>query len=152
MAGLWRRGGGTIIRPRGDDIEYLPRMPYLPPGSLREVLAYPAAVEKFADDAFSHALGRLDLSHLVPRLDQVRRWDRELSGDSQQRLAVARALLHAPRWIFIDEVLDILDEKARERVVDVLTQDLKTTGVIHFGREAVHDGLFVRTLHLINDT
>ncbi len=152
MAGLWLRGAGRIIRPLGDDVEYLPRTPYLPPGSLREVLAYPAAVDKFADDAFSRALERLDLSHLVPRLDHARRWERELNGDSQQRLSIARALLHAPRWIFIDEVLDVLDEKARERVIDVLTRDLETTGIIHFGRESVHDRLYMRTLHLINDT
>ncbi len=152
MAGLWLRGAGRIVRPTGDDIEYLPRTPYLPPGSLREVLAYPAAVEKFADGAFGRALERLDLSHLVSRLDQVRRWDREINGDAQQRVSLARALLHAPRWIFIDEVLDVLDDKARERVIDVLSHDLEATGVIHFGRESAHDGFFARTLHLINDT
>jgi putative ATP-binding cassette transporter len=151
MAGLWLRGAGRIVRPRGDDIEYLPRTPYLPPGSLREVLAYPAAVDKFADGAFSRVLERLDLSHLVPRLDQVQRWDRELNGDSQQRVSVARALLHAPHWIFIDEVLDVLDDKARERVIDVLTRDLNRTGIIHFGRESADERVFVRTLHLIND-
>jgi putative ATP-binding cassette transporter len=152
MAGLWLRGAGRIVRPRGDDIEYLPRTPYLPPGSLREVLAYPAAVDQFADEAFSRALERLDLSHLVARLDEVQRWDRELNGDAQQRVSVARALLHAPRWIFIDEVLDVLDDKARERVIEVLTRDLETTGIIHFGRESADEPVFVRTLHLIHDT
>ena len=49
------------------------------------------------------------LDRLVPMLDQLRRWDRVLSEGEQQSLAFARALLHAPPWLLIDEALDTLD-------------------------------------------
>ena len=152
MAGLWPWGAGTITRPPCEDIAYLPRTPYLPPGSLREVLAYPSEIGRFAAGAFNHVLERLDLARLIGALDQVRRWDRELSDDEQQRVAVARALLHDPRWMLIDEVLDALDEQARERVIEVLTQDFQNTGIIHLGRQTAHDRLFGRTMHLIKET
>jgi putative ATP-binding cassette transporter len=151
LAGLWPWGAGHITRPKGDETLYLPRSPYLPPGTLREVLAYPRSVEGFDDRAFKTALERLDLARLIPQLDLTQRWDRELSDDEQQSLAFARALLHAPLWILIDEVLDALDERTRDRVIDVLSHDLERTGIIHIGRAAAHDRLFGRTLHLVMD-
>ncbi len=151
LAGLWPWGAGQITRPKGEQVLYLPRSPYLPPGTLREVLAYPLTVESFNEKAFKPALDRLDLSRLVPMLDLTQRWDRGLNDDEQHKVAFARALLHAPAWMLIDEVLDGLDEQARERVMDVLSNDLQNTGIIHIGRVAPHDRLFGRTIHLVKD-
>jgi vitamin B12/bleomycin/antimicrobial peptide transport system ATP-binding/permease protein len=151
LAGLWPWGAGHIIRPKGEETLYLPRAPYHPPGTLREVLAYPAGVERFDDHAYEPVLDRLGLARLIPLLDAAQRWDRELSDDEQQSLAFARALLHAPPWILIDEVLDALDEGTRDRIIDVLRNALPRTGIIHIGRSAAHDGLFGRTVHLVMD-
>jgi putative ATP-binding cassette transporter len=129
----------------------MPRTPYLPPGTLREVLAYPRAAQDFDAAAYTGALTRLQLDRLLPLLDVSRRWDRELSEDEQQTVAFARTLLHAPAWLLIDEVLDSLDEDARERVVDLLSKDLPRTGIIHIGRADAHDHLFARVLHLVKD-
>jgi len=52
--------------------------PYLPRGTLREVLAYPLKVTQFKAEAFEQALRRMKLRRLVPMLDEVHRWDREL--------------------------------------------------------------------------
>jgi putative ATP-binding cassette transporter len=151
LAGLWPWGAGHIARPTGEEMLYLPRVPYLPPGTLREVLAYPSSVEHFDENAFAPVLERLNLARLVPLLDRTLRWDRDLSVDTQQSLVIAGALLRSPRWIFIDEVLDALDESTRNRVIDVLSHDLQQTGIIYIGRIAVHDRLFGRTLHLVKD-
>ena len=151
LAGLWPWGGGTITRPKGEEILYLPRAPYLPPGTLREVLAYPSTVDGFDFEAFEPALARLDLARLVPLLDSTQRWDRDLNDDEQQCVAFARALLHRPSWMLIDEVLDGLDDEVRERVIDVLSKDLGQTGIIHIGRATAQDHLFGRTLHLVKD-
>jgi vitamin B12/bleomycin/antimicrobial peptide transport system ATP-binding/permease protein len=151
LAGLWPWGTGRIKRPKGEDAMYLPRVPYLPPGTLREVLAYPWGVEKFADGAFAPALTRVDLARLVPMLDSTQRWERDLSEDEQHSLVFARTLLHQPRWMIIDEVLDSLDDRVRECVIDVLTKDLQQTGIIYIGRTPPHDRLFGRTLRLMKD-
>jgi putative ATP-binding cassette transporter len=151
LAGLWPWGTGRIKRPKGEDAMYLPRVPYLPPGTLREVLAYPWGVEKFPDGAFAPALTRVDLARLVPMLDSTQRWERELSEDEQHSLVFARALLHEPRWMIIDEVLDSLDDRVRDCVIDVLTKDLQQTGIVYIGRTPPHDRLFGRTVRLMKD-
>src|ERR1700686_504851 len=151
LAGLWPWGAGRVTRPRGEEILYIPRTPYVPPGTLREVLAYPSATETFEGAAYANALVRLELERLVPLLDVSRRWDHELSEDEQQTLAFARVVLHAPPWVLIDEVLDSLDEDARRRILGLFVKDLQRTGVIHIGRADAHDHLFSRVLHLVKD-
>jgi putative ATP-binding cassette transporter len=151
LAGLWPWGAGQVARPKGEELLYMPRTPYLPPGTLREVLAYPATTESFEADAYGNALTRLNLDRLTPMLDKVERWDRELNEDEQQTLAFARVLLHSPPWVIIDEVLDSLDDDIRQRILDIFGADLKHTGVVHIGRADSHDHLFTRVLHLVKD-
>ena len=151
LAGLWPWGAGRVAHPRGEELLYMPRTPYLPPGTLREVLAYPSATEAFEAAAYARALVRLKMERLVPLLDVSRRWDHELSEDEQQTLAFARVALHAPPWVLIDEVLDSLDDDARRDILDLFVKDLSHTAVIHIGRAEAHDHLFSRVLHLVKD-
>jgi putative ATP-binding cassette transporter len=151
LAGLWPWGAGRVAHPRGEELLYMPRTPYLPPGTLREVLAYPSATEAFEAPAYARALVRLKLERLVPLLDVSRRWDHELSEDEQQTLAFARVALHSPPWVLIDEVLDSLDDDARDDILDLFVKDLSHTAVIHIGRADAHDHLFSRVLHLVKD-
>ena len=151
LAGLWPWGAGRVSHPRGEELFYMPRTPYLPPGTLREALAYPSSVGKFAADDYRGALARLGLESLEPLLDVAKRWDRELSEDEQQRLAFATLLLHAPHWVLIDEVLDSLDAESLQRVSEVLTRDLQGTAIIYIGRAEMQDRLFSRVLHLTKD-
>jgi putative ATP-binding cassette transporter len=152
LAGLWPWGAGRVIRPRGEQIFYVPRgTPYMPHGTLREVLAYPARTERFWDDgAFVYALRRMGLGRLVPILDDVTlRWDRELRHDEQLRLAFARILLHEPPWVVIDDTFGSLDGETLERVIDVFANELERTSVIHIGSAEAHDPLFSRVVHLM---
>lgn len=151
LAGLWPWGAGRIARPRGEALLYMPRTPYLPPGTLREVLAYPSATATYSTADYENALVRLKLQRLMPMLDVAQRWDHELSDDEQQTLAFARVVLHAPPWVLIDEVLDSLDDEARQCILDLFIKDLPHTGVIHIGRADAHDHLFSRVLHLVKD-
>ena len=149
LAGLWPWGSGRIIRPRGEQIFYLPRgTPYLPRGNLREVLAYPLKAENFGADAFTRALFRLGLERLAPLLDETRRWDRELSQDEQLCLVFARMLIQTPPWVLIDGTLGLLDDDVLELVIDVFTKELKATGIIHIGGPGEAHDLFSAVLHL----
>jgi len=151
LAGLWPWGSGQITRPTDEQTLYLPSgTPYLPRGTLKEVLAYPLEVDRFEDTTYARALARLGLARLVDMLDVTRRWDRELSQDEQLALAFARILLQAPPWLLIDDMLGALDDEALERVVDIFSNELEHTGVIHMGRAAqARDPLFHRVLHLV---
>jgi putative ATP-binding cassette transporter len=151
LAGLWPWGTGRVARPRGEPTLYIPRASYFPPGTLREVLAYPSAVAGFTPEACAHVLERLGLERLTPMLEETRRWEGVLSEEEQQSLAFARALLHAPAWLVIDEALEALEEDALPRVREILTQDLKNAGVLYIGRTGAQDSMFGRVIHLVND-
>jgi putative ATP-binding cassette transporter len=152
FAGLWPWGSGRITRSMSEEALYLPPAPYLPPGTLREVLAYPLSVADFDASAFQPALDRLNLPRLIPLLDAARRWDHELSDEEQRALMFARALLHAPAWIFIEEFLEAFDDQTRARVMDVLKNDLAHTGIICLGHHDEHSPLFGTTLHLVRNS
>jgi putative ATP-binding cassette transporter len=150
LAGLWPWGKGRVARPAGEQIFYLPRgTPYMPRGTLREVLAYPLKAESFGENEFARALFRLGLERLAPLLDATRRWDRELSQDEQLCLAIARILLQRPPWVLIDGTFGSLDDDVLELVIDVFSNELQRTGVIHIGGPAQAHPLFTRVLHLV---
>ena len=151
LAGLWPWGSGQLSLPKGESIHYMPRgTPYLPNGSLREVLSYPLGVERFEREGFDRALAAVQLSRLTPMLDETRRWDRELSPDEQQLLAFARVVLQAPAWVLMDEAFGSLDEDALERVVELFTGPLAAVGIVHIGRAGLaRDRLFTEVVHLV---
>jgi vitamin B12/bleomycin/antimicrobial peptide transport system ATP-binding/permease protein len=150
LAGLWPWGSGTVTHPAEEEILYMSRTPYLPPGTLLEVLAYPKPTSDFESKACSDALARVGLERLTPKLDSTERWDRELNEDEQQALALARVIIHKAPWILIDEVLDSLDDTSLDRAVDIFTKDLAQSGVIYIGRSEAHH-MFTSVLHLIMD-
>lgn len=151
LAGLWPWGSGRVLRPGDEAVLYMPRgTPYLPTGSLREVLCYPRAADGYDDAAVTHALTRLGLERTLPLLDQTRRWDRELDHDEQMRLAFARVLLQSPAWVVIDEGLGSLDGDTLERVIDVFGKELAQAGVVHIGQAAqAQERLFTQVVKLV---
>ncbi|MGH8219419.1 MAG: ABC transporter ATP-binding protein/permease [Steroidobacteraceae bacterium] len=150
LAGLWPWGEGRIVLPKDEPILYFPRgTPYLPRGTLREVLAYPLQVESFSPEAYGAALARLGLERLVPLLDESRRWDRALSADEQLSAAFARIVLQAPPWVLIDNTFGSLDGDTLERVIDVFATELERTSVIHIGSAQARDPLFSRIVHFV---
>ena len=151
LAGLWPWGTGRIVRPRDAQILYVPRTPYIPPGTLREVLAYPSKVDAFARPAFARVLSRLGLDRLVPLLDQSGQWEQSLSADEQQALGFARIALRQPSWVIFDDVLGSLDGYTLERALDVLAHDLGQAGLIHIGSTRSRDEFFPQVLHLTKD-
>jgi vitamin B12/bleomycin/antimicrobial peptide transport system ATP-binding/permease protein len=133
LAGLWPWGSGRIAFPRSGSVMFVPKRPYLPDGSLREALAYPAPVEKFSQEAYERSLMRLGLGRLSPDLDRRSRWEQELTDPEQQALAFARLRLHEPSWVVIDEALESIGPEAREAVFDLLARELSHTAVLCIG-------------------
>jgi putative ATP-binding cassette transporter len=150
LAGLWPWGAGSIILPAGEAILYFPRgSPYLPRGTLEDVLVYPADAARFKPGQAAGALQRLGLARLLPLLHEVRRWERELSDDEQLSLAFARVLLHAPAWLIIEDIFGGLERETLEHVVDVFAHELRNTAVIHIGSAETDDPWRGRVLHLM---
>ncbi|WP_237217591.1 ABC transporter ATP-binding protein/permease, partial [Falsiroseomonas oryziterrae] len=148
VAGLWPWGSGEIRTPPREKMFFMPQRPYMPIGSLRAALAYPAAAKRFPDAAMAAALERCELAHLVPRLDDEERWDRVLSLGEQQRLAFARLLLHRPRWVFLDEATAALDEENQDSMMRLFREELADSALVSIGHRPGLDAYHDRTLHL----
>lgn len=123
LARIWPYAEGEIRMPDAAECLFLPQRPYLPLGSLRAALTYPAAPETVEDARLTGILEQLGLQHLRARLDDVALWSQILSGGEQQRVAIARALLHRPRWLFLDEATSALDEPSEAAVYQALCAD-----------------------------
>ena len=59
LAGLWPFGKGRIGQPRDARVLFLPQKPYLPIGTLREVLSYPEAPDRYTDEVCRRGAGGL---------------------------------------------------------------------------------------------
>jgi vitamin B12/bleomycin/antimicrobial peptide transport system ATP-binding/permease protein len=151
IAGLWPWGRGRIEMPPRDAIAFIPRRPYLPPGLLKTALAYPSGPQAFQDADYVACLKSVGLERFVPALGHSARWDRKLSEEDQQALALARLVLHKPRWIIADDALDLLDPEQRKLVISLLSDVLKDVAVLKLGRTEALNGLFKRVLHIVRD-
>jgi putative ATP-binding cassette transporter len=149
ISGLWPWGSGEIRVPPRERMFFMPQRPYMPIGSLRAALAYPAAPKRFADAAMVAALERVHLPHLTARLDEEERWDRVLSLGEQQRLAFARLLLHKPAWVFLDEATAALDDENQDSMMRLFREELAESAVVSIGHRPGLDVYHDRTLHLI---
>lgn len=150
LAGLWPWGSGSISLP--NDVAFIPNTPYLPPGSLRDVLCYPREAKNFADEALMESLARVGLQRLAGALDREARWDRELSDDEQRLVSFARLALLRPAWVVIDEALDVLQAEARGKVLALLEQTLGGSTIVNIGRAASGaESFFPRVYRLTSD-
>lgn len=122
-AGLHECGTGSIERPPADQVAFLPEQPYLPPGTLRELLVPAGASEEITDAQIQELLEKLGLGSLLKpneRTDVPRNWQDSLSLQEEKLLAIARTLLAKPRFAFIDELESALNDADRRRVLDLL--------------------------------
>jgi len=112
MAGLWCKGNGTVTMPPSSEMLFLPQKPYMLPGTLREQLFYPHQPSDRTDAQLQSLLERVCLADLAARcggFDTSTDWSRVLSLGEQQRIAIARALLIQPRFLFLDEATSAVD-------------------------------------------
>lgn len=142
LAGIWPFGSGTVERPAGTAM-FLPQKPYIPLGTLRRALSYPAEPDAYGEGVMQAALADAGLGSLAPELDVDAAWGQRLSGGEQQRLAFARALLARPDWLFLDEATANLDMEGQEELYRTLRARMPGTTLVSIthapGVAAVHE-------------
>jgi putative ATP-binding cassette transporter len=100
LAGLWRDGSGRIVRPSRAALQILPERPYLPPGTLRELLAPDTTPAALGEARIVDTLRGLGVETAMQRaggLDVERDWHSVLTLDEQRLVSAAHLLLAAPR-------------------------------------------------------
>lgn len=130
IAGIWPYGNGVIEIPKAMKILFLPQRSYLPIGSLRAAINYPASADAYKDRAIVHYLELCRLPHLMGWLDESDNWSTRLSPGEQQRLAFVRALLSEPDVLFLDEATSALDAETEQTLYELVMAELPLAAVI----------------------
>jgi vitamin B12/bleomycin/antimicrobial peptide transport system ATP-binding/permease protein len=151
LAGLWPYVEGTISRPGLEHVLFCAQQPYLPLGSLRTALAYPAPAESLADDVAVETLRSIQLGQLAERLDLEADWSKTLSPGEQQRLAFGRILIARPSLVFLDETTSALDEGMEHALYERVREQLPDCTLISVGHGGTLDRMHTNELTLVGD-
>ncbi|MFT4097363.1 MAG: ABC transporter ATP-binding protein/permease [Rhodoblastus sp.] len=131
IAGLWPWGSGRIQRPNDATIAFMPQRPYMPLGTLRDAINYPASGHEPEAGEIEDILAECGLAHLTPRLDEEDAWSTVLSGGELQRVAFARIFLKKPDIIIMDEATSALDELTQARMMELVVERLANSTLLH---------------------
>jgi putative ATP-binding cassette transporter len=148
IAGIWPFGEGAIAIPAKATLMMLPQRPYFPVGSLKAAIIYPSEETAFDSKRVADALVAVGLPQLAPRLEEEAHWNRMLSLGEQQRLGLARALLHAPQFLFLDEATASLDEASEAELYHLLKEKLPGTTVVSIGHRTTLEAFHERNVAL----
>ena len=151
LGGVWPYGSGIIHVPPGAEPLVLPQNAYMPLGSLRGTLTYPRPEDAYPHEAIREVLTAVGLDKFAPQLDTVHQWANQLSGGEQQRIAIARALLQKPGWLFLDEATSALDEHSEAELYKLLRERLPETAIVSIGHRASLRQFHDRFLELSGD-
>jgi vitamin B12/bleomycin/antimicrobial peptide transport system ATP-binding/permease protein len=151
IAGIWPFGSGSIAIPAKATLMMLPQRPYLPIGSLKAAIVYPAEADTFGSERVGDVLTAVGLPQLASRLEEHAHWNRMLSLGEQQRLGLARALLHQPQFLFLDEATASLDEAAEASLYRLLEEKLSTTTIVSIGHRSTLEAFHQRNVVLARD-
>jgi vitamin B12/bleomycin/antimicrobial peptide transport system ATP-binding/permease protein len=151
IAGTWPFGSGTVFVPKGAKVMALPQRPYFPIGTLAAAVTYPAEPGTFDSEALAEVVRAVGLPALAGRLHEEAHWNRMLSLGEQQRLGIARAILQAPDYLFLDEATASLDEAAEAALYRLLDERLKGTTIVSIGHRSTLSAFHRRGLTLVRE-
>jgi putative ATP-binding cassette transporter len=151
VAGIWPFATGTICIPAKATLMMLPQRPYFPVGSLHAAVAYPAEASAYSPQRLADVVAAVGLPALALRLDEEAHWNRMLSLGEQQRLGLARALLHAPQYLFLDEATASLDEASEAALYRLIEEKLPATTIVSIGHRSTLEAFHQRNATLVRD-
>jgi putative ATP-binding cassette transporter len=149
LAGIWPFGKGTVTVPKRAKVMMLPQRPYFPVAPLGAAVIYPAEPGDFPAERVAEVIKAVGLPALVERLDEEAHWNRMLSLGEQQRLGIARALLHVPDYLFLDEATASLDEASEAALYKLLHERLADSTIVSIGHRSTLNAFHNRRLQFV---
>jgi len=148
IAGLWPWGEGEILI-NFEGLFLMPQQPYVPLGTLRRAVTYPLSPETVDDAMVRTTVEEVGLGHFLDRVDEEdTNWEQILSGGEKQRLAFARALIHHPNIVVMDEATAALDPLSQEQLMQLILERLPEATVVSVGHRAELEAFHTRKLVL----
>lgn len=142
IAGMWDWGQGKIVRPNLQSVLFLPERPYLPPGTLRELLLHSGQEATTSDREIIACLQQLEIADILDRvggLDVEKDWDDLLSLSEQQSIAFARVLLSGARFAVLDRPGTALSVERVRKILGALGQRTMTIFTLGDGEDVIGD-------------
>lgn len=149
ITGIWPFGSGRVMVPKDAKVVLLPQRPYFPVATLSAAVSYPARAGSFDDSRIAEVVAAVGLPEWSTRLGEEAHWNRMLSQGEQQRLAIARALLQEPDYLFLDEATASLDEAAEAMLYRLLQERLKATTIISVGHRSTLGAFHRRRIEVV---
>ena len=146
IAGIWPFASGQLVKPE-TELLFIPQKPYLPEGSLIDVLTFPH-LDHYDLEVLKAALIQVELNYLIASLNESSNWSQKLSLGEQQRLSFARALIHAPKWLLLDEATSAVDEALEHKLYQLLLAQLPKTTLISVGHRSTLKELHVKIINI----
>ena len=151
-AGIWDVGEGRVSRPNARGIMFIPERPYLPRGTLRELLVRPGQEREVAEDQLLAALRPFQLEDLLARVggfDVEQDWNCVLTLGEQQLIAFARLVLAAPGFAFLDRLGTTLPAERVDNALKALSE--RSITYLSIGENHSSLDQFDAVLHLAAD-
>ncbi|MGD0635502.1 MAG: ABC transporter ATP-binding protein/permease [Beijerinckiaceae bacterium] len=148
MSGVWPYVDGKVSPPDGAKVMMLPQKPYLPVGALLAAVSYPEPAGTYDEETIQSVLQDVGLGHLAHSLHIDDNWTQRLSGGEQQRLAIARALLTKPDWLFLDEATSSMDVALEKKIYECIARRLPNATVVSIAHRASLQDHHVRQLEM----
>lgn len=148
IAGLWPWGEGTIELPDDEPLFFMPPRPFLPTGKLRSAICYPSSSKDFGQDDLQYALSLAGAGELIPQLDDIGDWEKNLEREQQQRLGLVRVLLQKPKWIMMQEAFDSLDPEGEVDMINIINRKLPDSAVLTITKQPTIQAMHKRRIVL----
>ncbi len=146
LSGIWPFGEGEIVLPKGKKVIVLPQKPYFPIGTLADAITYPEPSGTYSREEMVKVLELVGMPNMAARLDEEGHWNMMMSGGEQQRLAIARALLFKPDYMFFDEATASMDEPSEMELYTMLNEVMADATIISIGHRSSLQQFHNRTL------
>ena len=150
IVGIWPYCSGQIKFPKEKKVMFLSQKPYMPIGTLAQVICYPSSVAN-DNSSLEKMLERVGLEYLAPNLNIEDQWSMILSLGEQQRIAFLRVVINRPDVVFMDEVTSAIDESNEFYLYEMLKNELPESIIISIGHRTTLEKQHTKILDFSTD-